>query len=79
MNEHLYNGLRHKGFKCLDLPAQNINLVSAFNRKSNRSKKQALLDFKIGNVNINQTVLLSPQLLTDTILGLNFLMEYLRH
>jgi hypothetical protein len=77
MNEQLYNGLRHKGFKCLELPAQNINLVSAFNRKSNRIKKQALLDFKIGNANINQVVLLSPQLLTDTILGLDFLMEYL--
>ena len=76
MNEHLYNGLRHNGFKCLELPAQNINLVSAFNRKSNRIKKQALLDFKIGNANINQIVLLSPQLLTDTILGLDFLMEY---
>jgi hypothetical protein len=79
MNEHIYKGFRHEGLKCLELPAQNINLVSAFSRKSNRIKKQALLYFKIGNVTVNQIVLLSPQLLTDISLGLDFLTEYLCH
>jgi hypothetical protein len=77
MNEHLYNGLRHRGLKGLELPTQNINLVSAFNRKSNRIKKQALIEFKIGDINITQILLISPQLLTDVILGLDFLMDYL--
>jgi hypothetical protein len=76
MNEHLYNRLRHEGLKCFELPTQHVNLLSAFNKKSNRVKKQAMLDVKIGDFKINQMVLLSPQLLTDAILGLDFLVDY---
>jgi hypothetical protein len=76
MNEHLYNRLRHEGLKCFELPTQHVNLLSAFNKKSNRVKKQAMLDVKLGDFKINQIVLLSPQLLTDAILGLDFLVEY---
>jgi hypothetical protein len=76
MNEHLYNRLRHEGLKCCELPTQHVNLLSAFNKKSHRVKKQAMLDVKIGDFKINQIVLLSPQLLTDVILGLDFLTEY---
>ena len=76
MNKHLYNRLRHAGLKCFELPTQHVNLLSAFNKKSNRVKKQAMLDVKIGDFKINQIVLLSPQLLTDAILGLDFLVDY---
>jgi hypothetical protein len=76
MNEHLYNRLRHEGLKCFELPTQYVNLVSAFNKKSNRVKKQAMLDVNIGDFKINQIVLLSPQLLTDAILELDFLVDY---
>ena len=76
MDEHLYNRLRHEGLKCLELPTQHVNLLSAFNKKSNRVKTQAMLAVSIGDFKINQIVLLSPQLLTDVILGLDFLVEY---
>jgi hypothetical protein len=76
MNEHLYNTLRHEGLKCFELPTQQVNLLSAFNKKSSRVKKQEILDVKIGDFKINQIVLLSPQLLTDAILGLDFLVDY---
>ena len=76
MNEHLYNRLRHEGLKCLELPTLHVNLLSAFNKKSNRVKKQAMLDVSIGDFKINQIVLLSPQLLTDATLGLDFLVDY---
>jgi hypothetical protein len=76
MNEHLYNRLRHEGLKCFELPTQHVNLVSAFNTKSNRVKKQAMLDVNIGDFKVNEIVLLSPQLLTDAILGLDFLVDY---
>ena len=76
MNEHLYNRLRHEGLKCLELPTQHVNLLSAFNKKSNRVKKQAMLSVSIGEANVNQIVLLSPQLLTDAILGLDFLVDF---
>ena len=76
MNEHLYNRLRHEGLNCFELPTQHVNLLSAFNKKSNRVKKQAMLDVIIGDFKVNQIVLLSLQLLTDTILGLDFLVDY---
>jgi hypothetical protein len=76
MNKLLYNKLRHEGLKCFELPMRHVNLLSAFNRKSNRVKKQAMLPVKIGDFEINQIVSLSLQLLTDVILGLDFLVDY---
>jgi hypothetical protein len=76
MNEHLYNKLRHEGLECFELPTQHVNLLSPFNKKSNRVKKQAMLGLNIGDFEINQIMLLSPQLLTDAILGLDFLVDY---
>jgi len=75
MNEHLYDRLRHEGLKCFELPTQHVNLLIAFNKKGNRVKKQAMLDVNIDDFKMNQIVLLSPQLLTDAILGLDFLAE----
>ena len=76
VTEYLYNRLRHEGLKCFWLPTQHVNLVSAFNKKSNRFKNQAMLDVNIGDFKLNQIVLLSPQLLTGAILGLDFLVDY---
>jgi hypothetical protein len=53
-----------------------VNLVSAFNNKSKRVKKQALLEVNIGGTKLDQVVLLSVQLLTEAILGLEFLINY---
>ena len=53
-----------------------MNLVSAFNDKSKRVKKQALLEVNIGGTKLDQVVLLSAKLLTETILGLDFLINY---
>jgi hypothetical protein len=44
LNEDLYNKLRQAGLQCLELPTQHVNLVSAFNDKSKRVKKQMLLE-----------------------------------
>jgi hypothetical protein len=76
MNENLYNKLRHQGLDCLELSTQHINLVSAFNTRSQRIIKQALLEIIIGDTQLEQIVLLSKQLLTDAILGLDFLDDY---
>jgi hypothetical protein len=53
-----------------------VNLVSAFNSKSKRVKKQVLLEVNIGCTKLDQVVLLSAQLLTETIIGLDFLLNY---
>jgi len=76
LNEGLYNKLRHAGLQCLELPTQHVNLISAFSNKSKRVKKQALLEINIGDTKLDQVVLLSAQLLTGVILGLDFLINY---
>jgi len=53
-----------------------MNLVGAFNNKSKRVKKQALLEVNIGDKKLDQAVLLSAQLLTEAILGLDFLISF---
>jgi hypothetical protein len=69
LKENLHNKLRHAGLKCPELPTQHVNLVSAFNNKSKRVKKQALLEINIGSTKLEQVMLLSTQLLTEVILG----------
>jgi len=76
LNENLYNKLKHAVLQCPELPTQHVNLVSAFNDKSKRVKKQALLEVNIGGTKLDQVVLLSAQLLTEAILGLDFLINY---
>ena len=76
MNEHLYRRLRHEGLKCFELPTQHVNLLSTFNKRGNSVKKQAMLDVSTGDFKVNQIVLLSLQLLTGAILGLDFLVNY---
>ena len=76
LNEQLYNKLRLLGLNCLELPTQHLNLVSAFNERSKRIRMQALLEIRIGDSAVDQVVLLSLQLLTDAILGLDFLIDH---
>jgi hypothetical protein len=76
LNENLYNKLRHARLKCPELPTQHVNLVSAFNNRSKRVKKQALLEVDIGSTKLGQVMRLSTQLLTEAILGLDFLTNY---
>ena len=74
INENSYNKLRHARLQCLELPTQNVNLVSAFSNKSKRVKNQALLEVNIGGAKLDQ-VLLSEQLLPEVILGLDSLIN----
>ena len=57
MSEHLYNMLRQEGLKYFELSTQHVNHLSAFSKKSNRVKEQALLDLSIGDFKLNQIVL----------------------
>jgi hypothetical protein len=75
-NKNLYNKLRHAGLQCLELLTQHVSLVSAFSNNSKRVKKQALLEVNVGGTKLVQVVLLSAQLLTEAILGLDFLINY---
>jgi hypothetical protein len=68
--------LRLIGLNCLELPTQHLNLVSAFNDRRKRIKKEAVVEIQLGASTVDQVVLLSPQLLTDAVLGLDFLIDH---
>jgi hypothetical protein len=53
-----------------------MNLVSTFNDRIKRVKEQAFLEIDIGSTILEQVMLLSTQLLTEAILGLDFLISY---
>jgi hypothetical protein len=72
MNENLYEKIKQRGNKYLELPAQHLTLVSAFNEKSRRVKRQILVHVDLGTVCIDHVFLVSSQLLASAILGVDF-------
>jgi predicted aspartyl protease len=71
MSEELYEELKTKGHS-LELPAQNVVLKSAFTGKIKRARWQALVKLHINNTSIDQIILISPQLVTPFLLGMDF-------
>jgi hypothetical protein len=53
MSQELYSKLRDNGMRLLELPVQNMNLVSAFIDKATKVKTQETLTLKFGGVTIN--------------------------
>jgi hypothetical protein len=72
MNGNLYEKIKQRGNKYLELPTQNITLVSAFNDKGRRVKRQIFVPVKVGTACIDHVFLVSPQLQTSAILGVDF-------
>jgi hypothetical protein len=58
----------NRGNKYLELPAQNLTLLRAFN-KSRQVKQQIFVPVKFGTVFINHVFIVLLQLLTSAILG----------
>jgi hypothetical protein len=57
------------------LPLENVILVTAFGKQSNRVKKQAVIEFSIGKDLFEVNFFISPQLINDAILGCQFMKE----
>ena len=72
MSQDLHNKLRDNGMRNLELPVQNMNLVSAFNDRAGKVKTQAMLTFKFGEVRFDQTFLIAPRLMTQVLFGSDF-------
>ena len=64
---------RRRGFGIV---GHRMRVIDIINERSKRIRKQALLEIPIGDSTVDQVVLLSPQLLTDAILGLDFLIDH---
>jgi len=53
MNENLNEKIKPRGNKYLELPAQHLTLISAFNDKSWRVKREIFVPVKLGTVFID--------------------------
>ena len=65
-------------FKQLDsseLPTHNVVLKSAFTGKTKRVKRQALVKLQINNISLDKIILISPQMVTPLLLGMDFCMD----
>ena len=72
MSQDLYNKLRANGMRNLELPVQNMQLVSAFNDRARKVKTQAMLSLKFGEVRVDQIFLIAPRLMTQLLIGVDF-------
>ena len=54
MRQDLYNKLWDNGMRNLELPVQNMKLVSAFNNRARKVKTEATLILKFGEVKGDQ-------------------------
>jgi len=57
MNENLNEKIKPRGNKYLELPAQHLTLISAFNDKSWRVKREIFVPVKLGTVFIDHMFL----------------------
>jgi len=72
LSEELYHELRSEGVEGLELGVQNAVLVSAFGNKSKRIRVQAMMPICIDDIVMDHIFLISPQLLTQALLGADF-------
>jgi hypothetical protein len=76
MSTELFEYLMKDGFKFLQIPIVNCVLVTAFGNKSKKIRSQALIEFKIDQTHYELAVILAPNMATDFILGMNFMIDY---
>jgi hypothetical protein len=74
--DKIYDQLIDAGMTIPVLPLENVALVSAFGTRTRRIKKQALLEFCIGEDRFESVFLISPQLINPAILDASFAREY---
>ena len=72
LSEELYYKSKSEGVKSLELGEQNAVLISAFGNKSKRIRMQAMMPVDIDGMMMDHIFLISPQLLTQAILGVDF-------
>jgi predicted aspartyl protease len=76
ISQEIYEKLTKASTDIPVLPVENIVLVTAFGRRSNRIRIQAYVEFTIGADRFEQVFLVSSQLKNDVIIGCQFLKEF---
>ena len=72
MSQDLCNKLRDNGMRNLELPVQNMKLVSEFNDRARKVKTEAMLTLKFGKVRVDQIFFIAPRLMTQVLIGVDF-------
>jgi hypothetical protein len=73
--QSIYDRLLDSGMDVPTLLLENFVLATAFAERSNRVKKQAMIEFSIGKDLFEVNFFISPQLVNDAILGCQFMKE----
>ena len=68
----LHNQLNTKGLSSFKLPTQNVVLQIAFPDKAKRERRPAMIEFHCNDVIIDQIFLITPQLVTNMLMGMDF-------
>jgi hypothetical protein len=76
LTEKLYDQLVEAGVSVPTLPLDNVALVTAFGRRTKRIKRQALIEFFVGEDKFETIFLISPQLINSAILYSAFTKVY---
>jgi hypothetical protein len=76
ISQELFEKLMEDGIEIPTLPISNCLLEAAFGTKSQRIKRQALLNFTIDGSPYEAIALISPRLTMYMILGVDFFREY---
>jgi hypothetical protein len=72
----VYEKLITLGADVPTLPLEGVTLFTAFGKKSNRFKEQAMIEYAISSDLFESNFFISPQLINDAILGCPFFKEY---
>jgi hypothetical protein len=73
LTESVYFDLTKLGVEIPTLPVESVVLITAFGKKSNKIRKQALVEFNLGEDKFEANFLLSPQLIIE---GCQFMKDY---
>ena len=72
MSQDLYDKLWINVMRNLEMPVQDMKLVSAFNDRTRKVNIQAMLTLKFREVWVDQIFLTAPRLMTQVLIGVDF-------
>jgi hypothetical protein len=76
ISQSVYERLMKASITLLELPVENIVIVTAFGKRSNRIRIQVFVEFTMGVDRFESVFMASSQLKNDAIIGCQFFKEY---
>jgi hypothetical protein len=76
LSESIYEQLLKARVEVPELLLENVVLVTAFGKRSKRIRRQALIEFTVGNDLFEGVFMITPHLANEAIIGCQLLKEY---